>query len=124
MRQPIARATSGDPIMFAPSLARQTITLASNLVITKNLTIDGSGFSPQVTISGGNVAHLEIVNSPIVTISGLIVSNGYTRGGGGAIYSDGILTLGNSNTNGFANIVLDLGNVGDMLIGSNWDGLL
>ncbi|RPJ26487.1 MAG: glycosyl hydrolase family protein, partial [Chloroflexi bacterium] len=89
LRQVIAEAASGDTIAFDPSLAGQTITLASNLVIDKDLTIDGSGLSPQVTVSGGNVAHLEIsgATEPTVTISDLTIADGYTSGSGGAISS-------------------------------------
>src|SRR5688572_7263314 len=100
LRQMIINASAGDTITFDPLLAGQTITLASNLIIGKDLTIDGSGLSPQLTISGGNVAHLEIPFSlsiePIVTISDLAISNGYTSDSGGAIYSWGNLTVINS----------------------------
>jgi hypothetical protein len=39
------------------------------------------------------------------------------------IYRNGTFYLRNENTIGFANIVLDLGNPGDMPIAGNWDGL-
>src|SRR5947209_6075234 len=53
LRADIAAAASGDTIVFAPSLAGQTITLAYNeLAITKSLTIQGLG-AGQLTISGG-----------------------------------------------------------------------
>jgi len=99
LRHAIAIATSGDTIRFDPSLAGQTITLASDLIIiNKDLTIDGSGLSPQVTISGGNVAHVEVLPFGVVTISDLVISNGYNAGSGGAISSAGntVLTLINS----------------------------
>jgi CSLREA domain-containing protein len=99
LRQSILNATSGDTITFGASLAGQTIILASDLTINKNLSIDGSGLSPQVTISGGNVAHLTIQNStlpPTVTISDLTIIYGYTANNGGAISVGGNLTLINS----------------------------
>src|SRR5512141_1960873 len=40
LRQAIASAASGDTIRFDPALAGQTITLTSNLVIIRSLTID------------------------------------------------------------------------------------
>jgi predicted outer membrane repeat protein len=100
LRQAVVDAISGDTITFNPLLAGQTITLASDLIITKNLTIDGSGLSPHITISGGDVAHLLIQNStlsPTVTISDLTISDGYTSGSGGAINAGfGNLTLINT----------------------------
>ncbi len=124
LRQVIADAGTGDVITFEPSLAGQTITLASDLLITSNgvdekiLTIDGSGLSPQVTISGGDVAHLEFSTQTNITISDLTIIHGYgggivssgkltvidstlknnqAVGNGGGIYSSGTLTLKNSN---------------------------
>ena len=95
LRQTIADVCPGGIVYFAPSLAGQTITLGSNLIINKNVTIDGSGLSPQVTISGGNVAHLEIGSAtyPNVTISGLTIANGYSSGNGGAIFASIITDL-------------------------------
>ena len=96
LRQAIANAGSGDTITFDATLAGQTITLVSNLIINKDLTIDGSGLSSQITISGGNVAHVEVSLSRIVTISDLTIVNGYTSGDGGAVKSSGELTIINS----------------------------
>ena len=96
LRQAVASAVFGDTITFAPALAGQTITLASGLVINTKLTIDGSGLSPQVTISGGNVTHLEVSLLGDLTISSLVISNGYSSGNGGAIYSLGNIEIFNS----------------------------
>ena len=92
LRQAVADAVSGDTITFDLSLAGQTITLASDLTIDKNLTIDGSGLSPQITISGGDVAKISVVSSPVITISNLTITNGNA----GAIFSGGNLTIQNS----------------------------
>ncbi len=55
----ITSAISGDTIQFSPSLAGQTITLASAIAInSKHLILDGSGLSPQVTISGGRTCSI------------------------------------------------------------------
>jgi hypothetical protein len=43
LRQAIADAASGDTINFAATLNGQTITLASELLINKNLTVSGPG---------------------------------------------------------------------------------
>ena len=96
LRQAIASAVFGDTITFAPSLAGQTITLESDLIINKDLLINGSGLAPQLTVSGGDVAHLVIGNStipPTVTISDLTIVHGYSAGDGGAISVGGTLTL-------------------------------
>nr|MDQ3005945.1 hypothetical protein [Chloroflexota bacterium] len=53
LRQAITDAAFGDTITFHGSLAGQTITLTSPISILKNLTIDGSGLSTPVKISGG-----------------------------------------------------------------------
>jgi predicted outer membrane repeat protein len=123
LRQAIADAASGDVISFDPSLAGGTITLESDLVLTytdvgeMSLTIDGSSLSPQVTISGGDVAHLQFSTQTDITISDLTIVHGYGSGivsggkltvinstiknnqavgSGGGIYSSGTLTLKNS----------------------------
>ena len=51
LRGEIAIAQSGDTIVFDPSLNGQNITLGSQLVINKNLTIQGPG-AGQLAISG------------------------------------------------------------------------
>src|SRR5262245_50057137 len=70
LRQAILDSVNGGTIMFNPALAVQPITLPSNLTINKDLTFDGSGLSPQVTISGGNVPHI-VVQPFVLTISDL-----------------------------------------------------
>jgi hypothetical protein len=96
LRQALASAMFGDTITFAPELTGQTITLASTLVIDTRLTIDGSGLPSQVTISGGNVAHLEITLLGDLTISSVVISNGYSSDNGGAIYSLGNIQISDS----------------------------
>src|SRR6516225_4543869 len=53
LRADIAAAQSGDSIVFAPNLDGQTITLKSELLLDKNLTITGPG-AGQLTVSGNN----------------------------------------------------------------------
>ncbi len=60
LRQAIADAASGDTITFAAGLSGQTITLTSELVISKSLTISGS---VPITISGGNSTRVFNVKS-------------------------------------------------------------
>jgi hypothetical protein len=59
LRWAIEHAAAGDTITFAPSLAGVTITLASQLFIDKNLTIDGSGLNPQAILSGGSTTVIQ-----------------------------------------------------------------
>jgi predicted outer membrane repeat protein len=58
LRQAINDAASGAVIRFDPQLAGQTILLTSEIAIDKSLTIDGSGLSPRVEISGGDAVKI------------------------------------------------------------------
>ncbi|KST70060.1 DUF4114 domain-containing protein [Mastigocoleus testarum] len=53
LREAIAKSDDGDKIVFSPKLADKTIRLDEQLVVDKNLTIDG-GNAPNLTISGEN----------------------------------------------------------------------
>src|SRR5687767_3451903 len=97
LRQAITNAVSGDTITFDPSLSGQVMTLSSNLLIHKDLIIDGSGLSSQVTLSGNSGSRIiQILGSPSVTISNLKFINGFSASSGGVIYSTGDLTVINS----------------------------
>jgi predicted outer membrane repeat protein len=127
LRAEIKAAHNGDTINFAlppppPGQTTQTITLTSGeLLITKNLTINGPG-AGQLTISGNNasrVFELSSKSTPQVTISGLTISNGNGGGilnnsgdtltvsncilsgnTGAGIYNDGTLTVTGSTLSG------------------------
>ncbi|WKZ39116.1 MAG: choice-of-anchor Q domain-containing protein [Anaerolineales bacterium] len=96
LRQAIADAVSGDTI-DATGISG-TITLASQLSITKNLTITGPG-SDVLTVSGNNAVRVfDIQNNLTVSITGLTVANGQVVNSYGAgIWSRGILTLNDVN---------------------------
>lgn len=102
LRQALLNAASGDTITFDLSLSGQTITLASTLVIDKNLTIDGSALDSQIRISGNNnVGVVETKSSNGVTLDSLLITDGNYLWGGG-INNLGVLTLVNcviSNNN-------------------------
>jgi hypothetical protein len=111
-------AQSGDTIVFDSSLSGQTIALnGADLVLNKNLTIQGPG-AGQLTISGGSNSRIFEVDgaSTTVAISGLTLSGGDARafepsefvewggsgsnssatpvdGQGGAIFNGGTLTV-------------------------------
>jgi hypothetical protein len=76
LRAEIAAAKSGDTIKFAPSLAGQTITLASELSIAKNLDIEGPG-AAKLTVSGNDASRVfDIQAGATVTIAGLTIADG------------------------------------------------
>lgn len=63
LRSAIDGANPGDVITFAPALSGQTITLTGGqLVINVNLTIDASGLDERLTVSGGGVTRVFLVN--------------------------------------------------------------
>ena len=96
LRQAIIDATAGDTITFDASLDGATITLASEIAIDKNLTIDGSGLSSQIRVSGDDSTRVFLISSGTVTINNLDISDGYAVYGGG-IFVQGILVLNNCN---------------------------
>ena len=99
LRQAILEAAPGDTINFDPSLAGQTIALNSQINLEKDLTIDGSGLTPAVEVSGSLAMRVfYVASNSTVTLKSLALKNGrnYSGSNGGAIYSDGNLTVINS----------------------------
>jgi hypothetical protein len=100
LRDAIAHASSGDTIVFDPSLNGQTITLTSDqLNIQKNLDIEGPGAS-QLAISGnGTYRVFNIPQGNSVTIAGLTITQGLSNGkddlGGGVLVAGSTLALTN-----------------------------
>jgi hypothetical protein len=93
LRGEILAAQPGDTIRFAHSLAGQTLTLNSELLLNKDLTIRGLG-ADQLTISGGGTSRVfEIAGGATDTISGLIITNGMASDQGGGVLNHGTLTL-------------------------------
>ena len=92
LRQAIALDNDGSPIVFAPSLAGSTITAVGELLISRNITIDGSA-APGLIISGNGLNRVfEIASGSTVTLTNLSVENGQATTGGG-ILNGGTLTL-------------------------------
>jgi hypothetical protein len=104
LRDAIAAAASDDTITFDASLSGGTITLTSGeLVIDKNLTIDGSALASQVTISGNNASRVfKITGAYNVTLNSLTIANGNSAGsvGSGILQMGGTLTVTNSTISG------------------------
>ena len=94
LRAAIAASTNGQIITFAPTMANQTITLASTLEIpvAKSLTIDATT-APNLTISGNNSVRIFLVKSTHVnpttlSLKGLTLTKGFTTEYGGAVKSE------------------------------------
>ena len=100
LREAIASAASGDTINFSVT---GTITLASTVTISTNLTISGPGAS-NLAISGNNSVRVFVIDGGITaTISGVTIQNGSVGGDwGGGIYiaSGSTLILSNSTLSG------------------------
>jgi len=80
LRAAIATAAAGDTIVFDPSVHTITLTSGNELVVDKNLTIQGPG-AGKLTISGNNMTRVfDITNSATVTITGLTIANGQSTG--------------------------------------------
>ncbi len=101
LRQAIADAIPGDTITFAVT---GTITLASELAIDKDLTIQGPGAN-LLTISGNNAVRIFNIGSITpainITLSGLTIANGKVTGSsvfGGGIANFSTLTLNVTNS--------------------------
>jgi fibronectin-binding autotransporter adhesin len=99
LRKAVLYATNNATITFAPSLSGQTILLTNGqIVLTTNVTIDGSALANQVAISGNNASRIFLVNASVAaTFNSLTIENGNdTSGvGGGGIIVSGSLTLTN-----------------------------
>jgi hypothetical protein len=105
LRDAIAKALAGDTINFSVT---GTIALtAGELVINKNLTINGPGAN-LLTISGNNASRVLYINSNVTaTLDQLTIANGRVSGSGGTyqgggVYNSGSVTISNSTISGNA----------------------
>lgn len=90
LRQAILTAAPGDTITFNPALAGGTITLSSELVLDKDLTIDSGELLLPVVLSGGSVTRImRITSGAQVTISNLEFFWGSSAQGGAILVNDG-----------------------------------
>ncbi|WP_428306528.1 choice-of-anchor Q domain-containing protein [Lacipirellula sp.] len=94
LRDAIYSAASGDTINFANGLSGHTFLLnfGGELLIDKNLTIDGVG--KNITIdAGGDTRVFSVTSGAIATIQGVKITGGGGVAEGGGIYNLGNLTL-------------------------------
>ena len=103
LREAIATATVGETISFDPGLSGETILLGgSELVLEKDVTIDGSGLERAITIDGEETSRIFRISSEAqVSMRFLILENGHSKiiegvrdgSDGGAIMTHGNLSL-------------------------------
>ena len=102
LRQAITNANPGDTIDFAANV-RGAILLTSELIINKNLIINGPGAN-LLGVEGRDQpteSRVFYLTTATAMISSLRISNGFSSGaGGGVIVSSGSLTLNNCLING------------------------
>ncbi len=91
LRQVLIDDIDQTPITFASSLAGQTITLFSTILLSNDIQIDGSG-APGLTITGSGTRIFVIGSGVNVTIDDLTLANGLANLGG-AIDNNGNLNL-------------------------------
>ena len=97
MRQAIFDASSGDTINFATDVYQIRLASASGeLLINKNLTIDGPGADKLAVRGGGSFRIFHIAPASVTaTISGLVIATGRppANESGGGILNEGTLTM-------------------------------
>ena len=93
LRQALADACDGGIITFNSSLNNQTLTLLSELAVSKTVTIDGTGLV--VRLDGNNHSNRIINASVPITLTNLTLQNagGSSVGTGGAVQALGGATL-------------------------------
>ena len=99
LREAIGSGDSGDTINIP--IGTYTLTLGSELTISKNLTLTGDGASStiiQAALSSADATHRVMnVTAGNVSISGVTLRHGKAAGDGGAVLNAGTLTLTNSD---------------------------
>jgi hypothetical protein len=101
LRQAIVDAPNGSTITFASGLSGAEIHLATELIIYKNVTINGSALAFPIAISGdtngdliGDVRVFDVTSAGTATLDSLIIKRGLGNFGGG-IYNNGVLAVTN-----------------------------
>jgi hypothetical protein len=97
LRATLATACTGSTITFASGINLITLT-SGELVIDKNLTINGPG-AAGLTISGNQASRVFKITGVTVVFNGLTIANGRSDFGGG-IYNEGNVTITNSTLSG------------------------
>jgi hypothetical protein len=104
-------AASGDTIVFDSALNGSTLTLTmgTEIVLGKSLTIDATSLAAGITVSGGTGSNriFSVSSGKTVALLGLTLTGGdgagaASTGDGGAIYNVGTLTLTGCTVSGNA----------------------
>lgn len=88
LRDTIAAAGPGDVVNFSPALSGSTIVFGSEIVIDKDLTIQGPG-AANLTLDGGEATRIFHITADYADLSGLTLANGLADTGG-AVLMDGL----------------------------------
>jgi adhesin/invasin len=102
LRWAMSNVAAGGTVQFASSMQNQTITLQTEIVIAQLVTIDGG--AQNVTISGGNLTRIFLVNGGTVSISNITLKNGLAKGGNG-----GASKFGGGGAAGLGGAILMMG---------------
>jgi hypothetical protein len=109
LRQILADASPGDTVVFGPEVTGQTIQLASQLRISKDVTIDAQANNAQIIIDGGSTTGLVKIDAgATVTLVGVHLAHGSAFNGaaienaGTLIVRDSSITASNATVSGAA----------------------
>lgn len=92
LREAIAAAAPGDQVVVASALEGTILLTAGQLVVDKNLSVDGNG---RITVDAETNSRLVHVTTGTVTLAGLTLRNGRepSANGGGILVTAGSLTV-------------------------------
>ncbi len=117
LRQALADVCTGTTITFSLGAGPHTITVLTELVVAKNVTIRNNT-GDRLTVTGNNLVRVFNVNSgKTANIIGLTIANGKSATAGGGILNDGTLTIANSTLTG-NNTDIDGGAISNSATGS------
>lgn len=99
LREAVRDSSPGSIISFAPTMAGQTVQVTDGQVlIDKELTLDGSTVASGITLSGTGTSRLfEVAASTTLTVDSLTFRDGNATGDGGAFLVNGHLILQRSS---------------------------
>ncbi len=92
LRAAIAAAAPGETINFAPGVTGVITLTTGELLVNKDLTINGPG-ARLLTVSGNNSSRVFHIQAGTVHLSGLTISNANAASSGGGISGGDVLTL-------------------------------
>jgi CSLREA domain-containing protein len=95
LRQAVLDATNGDTITFDPSLSGDVITLESEITISEDLILDGSGLDRHIGVSGDNTVRVfSVTGGATVAFYHLGFFDGFADNDtGGGLYNDNSTVL-------------------------------